>query len=795
MNKIKDHIKMKSTTIFLLLILFAQLDSFCQSSVNDSGNLKLWYTQPAKEWVEALPIGNGSLGGMVFGRVDSERVQLNDDTFWSGKRYDSNNPEALPNLPIIRRLIKEGEYQKAMDLANEKLMGNPVYLMTYQPLGDLRINFKNHGIYRNYKRELDIENAIAKISYQIDGVNYTREIFASHPDQIMVLHFSCDRPGKISFAATLDSKQTFFTESSSDKLIMHGRWGVTFDELKEGLKNPELANQNWDNGGISFETYLKAVTKNGNVAYINDSLIVQNADEATIILMASTNYLGKNAAEICSQRLNNSEKPINQLLENHVRDYQSLFKRLDINLGKNENEKLPTDERLNRIKFGESDPSLVSLYYQFGRYLLISGSRPGTQPLNLQGIWNDNINPAWGSKYTININTEMNYWPAEVTNLSECHEPLFDLIESLRENGRKTARIHYNCRGFVAHHNTDLWRATTPVDGARWGLWPMGAAWLSTHLYEHYDFTRDTIFLKRVYPVMKEAAQFLLDFLIEDDKGRLVTNPSHSPENSFKDADGNVGVLCIGATMDFEIINLLFTNIIKSSEVLNIDEKFRDTLINTLEKIPPLQIGKYGQLQEWLEDYEENEPGHRHVSHLFGLYPGNQIGLRTSPELAKAARTTLERRLQFGGGHTGWSRAWIINLWARLEDSQKAFENVQMLLSKSTLPNLFDNHPPFQIDGNFGGTAGITEMLLQSQNDEINILPALPAEWATGFVKGLKARGAFEININWENSKVKFIEIKSLAGNKCNLRYGEKTISFDTKEGGVYKFDASLSLM
>jgi len=795
MKKMNSHTKIPSATLFLLLLLISPLVSFCQSLNNDTNNLKLWYFQPAKEWVEALPIGNGSLGGMVFGRVDYERVQLNDDTFWSGKRYDSNNPEALPNLHVVRRLIKDGEYQKAMDLANKKLMGNPISLMTYQPRGDLRINFKNHNNYKNYRRELDIENSIAKISYQIDGVNYTREIFASHPDQVMVLHFSCDRPGKISFAATLDSKQTFFTESSSDKLMMHGRWGVTFDELKEGLKNPELTNQNWDIGGISFETYLKAVTKNGNVVYKNDSLIVENADEATIILTASTNYLGKNPAQICSQKLVNAQKPFESLLANHVKDYQSLFKRVDISLGKNENQKLPTDERLNRIKLGESDPSLVSLYYQFGRYLMISGSRPGTQPLNLQGIWNDDLQPAWGSKYTININTEMNYWPAEVTNLSECHKPLFDLIESLRENGRKTARIHYKCGGFVAHHNTDIWRATTPVDGARWGLWPMGAAWLSTHLYEHYDFTRDKNFLMNVYPTMKEAARFLLDFLIEDDKGRLVTNPSHSPENSFKDADGNVGVLCIGATMDFEIINLLFTNIIKSSEVLNIDEKFRDTLINTLEKIPPLKIGKYGQLQEWLEDYEENEPGHRHVSHLFGLYPGHQIGLRTSPELAKAARTTLERRLQSGGGHTAWSRAWIINLWARLEDSQKAFENVQMLLSKSTLPNLFDNHPPFQIDGNFGGTAGITEMLLQSQNDEITILPALPSEWATGFVKGLKARGAFEVNINWENSKAEFIEIKSLAGNKCNLRYGEKTISFDTKEGGVYKFDASLSLM
>ncbi len=760
-----------------------------------NSSLKLWYDKPANEWTEALPIGNGSFGGMVFGRVDSERVQLNDDTFWTGKQYDPNNPEALPNLPKVRELIKTGKYQEAMDLANQKLMGNPVDLMKYQPLGDLRIICDNHQEFKNYKRELDIENAVVKISYETNSANYTREIFASYPDQVMVYHFTSNKPGSISFKATLNSKQTFVTKSSSDKLIMNGRWGVTLDELKNGLKNAEVTNKNWNKGGLSFETNLRAHSRNGKVYYQDDFLFVENADEVTLVITASTNYLGKNPTQLCSQRLNNAQKSFENLLASHIKDYQSLFKRVDISLGKSPNEKFPTDERLNRIKLGESDPSLVSLYYQYGRYLMISGSRPGAQPLNLQGIWNDDLQPAWGSKYTININTEMNYWPAEVTNLSECHEPLFDMIESLVEPGKKTARIHYDCDGFVAHHNTDLWRATTPVDGARWGLWPMGGAWLSTHFFMHYDFTRDEKFLMRAYPTMKEAAKFVIDFLIEDEQGRLVTNPSHSPENSFIDSNGNVGVLCIGATMDFEIINLLFTNLIKSSEILNIDEKFRDTLKNTLSKIPPLKIGKYGQLQEWLEDYDEAEPGHRHVSHLFGLYPGNQIGVRTTPEFAKAARTTLERRLKSGGGHTGWSRAWIINLWARLEDSQKAFENVQMLLAKSTLPNLFDNHPPFQIDGNFGGTAGITEMLLQSHNNEINILPSLPMEWNTGFVYGLKARGNFQVNIKWQNGKMNFVEIKSLSGEKCNLRYGEKIFSFDSKIGKSYKFDSSLSLI
>lgn len=780
---------------FFVLFLFSYSALVCQNVADKKSSLKLWYSQPAKAWTEALPIGNGSFGGMIFGRVDSERVQLNDDTFWSGKRYDPNNPEALPNLPKVRELIKTGRYQEAMDLANEKLMGNPVDLMKYQPLGDLKIFFNDHNNFKNYKLELDIKRAVANISYESGGVKYTREIFASYPDQIMVYHLTCDKPGAISFKATLTSKQTFLTESHDDKLIMRGRWGVDSIKLKEGLKNPEETNENWDNGGISFETNLKAFSKTGKVFYKDDYLFVENADEVTLIISESTNYLGKNPAQICSERLANADKSFEQLLSAHVKDYQSLFNRVEIFLGESENENLPTNERLDKIKLGQTDPALVSLYYQFGRYLMISGSRPGTQPLNLQGIWNDDLIPAWGSKYTININTEMNYWPAEVTNLSECHEPLFDLIESLVEPGKKTARIHYNCDGFVAHHNTDLWRATTPVDGARWGLWPMGGAWLSTHLYEHYDFTRDKNFLKRAYPTMKEAAKFLIDFLIEDEKGRLVTNPSHSPENSFIDANGNVGVLCIGATMDFEIINLLFNDLIKSSEVLNFDEAFRDTLKNTLAKIPPLKIGKYGQIQEWLEDYDENEPGHRHVSHLFGLYPGNQIGVRTTPDFAKAARTTLERRLKFGGGHTGWSRAWIINLWARLEDAQKAYENVQLLLAKSTLPNLFDNHPPFQIDGNFGGTAGITEMLLQSQNEELNILPALPVEWKTGFVKGLKARGNFEVNLIWDNGKLNFAEIKSLSGSICNIRYDDKILSFETKPGMKYKIDSRLNFV
>lgn len=790
--------------------------------------LTLWYRQPAEDWNHALPIGNGRLGAMVFGGVSHEIMQLNEDTLWTGMPHNYNKKDAYKYLPEIQKLLFEGKSKEATKLSNREFMSDPLYQMAYQPLCDLLLSFPTHTDVKNYRRELDIENGIVRVRYEVDNVLYTREVFSSFPDQVMVVRVSSSKPGALNMNAGLKcphSSEIMF--EGKDRLVIKGHW--------EGNGMVRGVQTDLKGKGLSFETCLKAQVEDGQLFQEKERLQIQNATSVTFLFAAATSYvnyhdISANPGSRWRPQLAAAEKKTyGALLAAHTADHAGFMDRMELTLEPGDVAKLketqgdkmpasfiapekamqfPTDERIEAIrksKGAHSDPNLIALYTQFGRYLMLASSRPGTQPANLQGIWNKDLQPAWGSKYTININIEMNYWPTEVGNLAECHDPLFSMLDDLRVTGADTAKQYYNARGFVAHHNTDLWRGAAAVDGV-WGVWPMSAAWMARHPYEHYLYSQDEEFLRnRAWPIMKDAAMFILDFLVPAPEGspvagKLVTNPSHSPENSFVRADGTRSQFTYAATMDLMIIHDLFVNCLDAVKVLDdgsgtFEKEFVSQIQTALANLAPLQISpRDGRLQEWVEDYKDAEPGHRHMSHFFGLHPGHQITLRGTPKLATALRKSLDTRLANGGGGTGWSRAWIVNFAARFEDAALAWNNIQLLIARCTLPNMFDNHPPFQIDGNFGGCAGVMEMLLQSHADnEINLLPALPIAWGSGSVAGLRARGGFEVNLCWADGKLTEVTILSKAGKKCNLRYGEKVISFDTKPNCTYVFDETLT--
>ena len=740
--------------------LAAGKSSLALGSEQPAHDLRLWYTRPAEAWTEALPIGNGRLGAMIFGGVARERLQLNEDTLYAGGPYDPSSPEALVALPRVREFINAGRYREAQDLADAKMMGRPLRMPSYQTVGDLILTFGASSLASDYRRELDLHDALSTVRYKHGDVTFTREAFASPVDQLIVMRISASRPGALTFQASFETPMPGAASASGDMLVLTGT-----NTSQQGIP-----------AQLRYEARVRVINQGGALRARDGEIVVEGADSAVLLVAMATNYrrfddVSGDPSAANRARLDAAAgKSYAAMFDAHRTAHRLPFGRVALDLGRTAAADLPTDQRIRESQRSE-DPQLAALYFQYARYLLISCSRPGTQPANLQGLWNDKLSAPWGSKYTININTEMNYWPAEPANLAEFVQPLVAMVKDLAVSGARTAQVNYGARGWVAHHNTDLWRATAPIDAARYGLWPTGGAWLCKHLWDHYDYGRDRAFLAEVYPLMKGAAEFFLDTLVPDASGKyLVTSPSMSPENNHRD---DVAI-CAGPAMDSQILRDLFGNCIASAEILKRDPEFRAACAAARAKLPPDRIGKAGQLQEWLEDWdmEVPEPDHRHVSHLYALYPGDQITVRRTPELAAAAKKSLELR---GDLSTGWAIAWRINLWARLRDAERTHGVIKLLLDSSrTYPNMFDAHPPFQIDGNFGGASGIAEMLLQCIDGEIELLPALPRAWATGSIRGLRARGGFTLDLSWRDGRLLEAVLTGAPGGEARVRYGEK---------------------
>jgi alpha-L-fucosidase 2 len=766
-------------------------------------HMELWYDKPAAKWEEALPVGSGRLGAMVFGGTGSERIQFNEDTLWTGRPRSYVRAGAKDHLKEIQQLIFDGKQDEAAELFRATMISNPIRQKAYQPFGDLRFTFPGHDAAGDFRRNLDLNRAVATTTYTVDGVRFTREVFASYPDNVLVVRIRADQPGRVSFALRKDSPhESSKTETRGDDTI------VLSGQVKDLVPPHEL--------GTRFESRVIVKNAGGSKRANEGAIVVENADSADVLLVAATSFENWQNADGDPAAKNDrfvaaiSQKPVDRIMSDAIADHSALFGRVTIDLGTTDLVNIPTDQRVARVRRASgqvaneknppipdtlpreglpADPHLAALFFQYGRYMLIGASRPGTQAANLQGVWNELLNPPWESKYTTNINFEMNYWPAEVTNLSELHFPMFDMIDDLRVSGAITARDQYGARGWVLHHNTDVWRGTAPINNID-GMWPTGGAWLCWHMWEHYQYTGDRKFLaERAYPAMKEAATFFVDFLIPDPKtGWLVTNPSHSPEQ---------GPLNAGPAMDMQLIRALIDITTESANILGVDQAFVAQLADIRSRLVPDLVGKHGQLQEWKEDWDAPENQHRHMSPLWGLFPGNQFTPYSDPKIYEAAKTLLRWR---GDGSTGWSFAWRIPLWARVGDGEWAYRQLYLLMGRRVLPNLFDLCGPYQADGNYGATGGIAEMLLQSHLRVegkptmyiIDLLPALPSVWTEGTVTGLRARGNHDVDLRWSDGQLERVVIKSVGGNPVRVRANGKSVDLETTAGGVYVLDGNL---